>query len=133
MASPPSRIPIPPKFLNSNQDENIQGTLIYEVNLSVPKATTPSYLTFLLPFVKQQVHSIPGFLNAEVFSTSKPQGLHWLSEEGDAKNYFCVQYHIDNESSLNDYVNKHQERVATERLEEYKYIVISRRIMRKLG
>ncbi|KAG0333709.1 hypothetical protein BG004_000730, partial [Podila humilis] len=48
------------------------GSLIYEVNLSVPREKVDEYLEWLKVFTKEQVHRIPGFLSSMVFSQPKP-------------------------------------------------------------
>ncbi|KAG0366647.1 hypothetical protein BGZ54_005070 [Gamsiella multidivaricata] len=92
------------------------GTLVYEVNLSVPRE-------------KEQVNRIPGFLSSMVFRQPKPYGLHWLSEEGNAKTYITVHYVIESQRHLEQYLEKEQPTVAAAEQERFEFLVTSRRTL----
>ncbi|KAF9109063.1 hypothetical protein BGX27_008046 [Mortierella sp. AM989] len=105
------------------------GTLIYEVNLSVPKEKEQEYLDWLRVFTKEQVSKIPGFLSSMVFRQPKPYGLHWLSEEGDSKFYMTVHYVIASQADLDAYLEKNQAEVASAEQERFEFLVTSRRTL----
>ncbi|KAF9287851.1 hypothetical protein BGZ68_001200 [Mortierella alpina] len=92
------------------------GTLVYEVNLSVPRE-------------KEQVGRIPGFLSSMVFRQPKPYGLHWLSEEGNNKTYITVHYVIESQAHLEAYLEKEQPAVAAAEQERFEFLVTSRRTL----
>ncbi|KAF9903988.1 hypothetical protein BX616_001443 [Lobosporangium transversale] len=92
------------------------GTLVYEVNLSVPRE-------------KEQVERIPGFLSSMVFRQPKPYGLHWLSEEGNNKTYITVHYVIESQAHLEQYLAKEQPTVAAAEQERFEFLVTSRRTL----
>ncbi|KAF9577598.1 hypothetical protein BGW38_007095 [Lunasporangiospora selenospora] len=105
------------------------GTLIYEVNLSVPKENIDEYLEWLRVFTKDQVRNIQGFISCMVFSQPKPYGLHWLSEEGDAKTYITVHYVVASQADLDAYLKQEQAAVATAEQERFEFLVTSRRTL----
>ncbi|KAG0308006.1 hypothetical protein BGZ98_009226 [Dissophora globulifera] len=105
------------------------GTLIYEVNLSVPREKVDEYIEWLRIFTKQQVQRIPGFLSSMVFRQPKPYGLHWLSEEGNTKTYITVHYVIESQAHLEAYLQKEQPEVATAEQERFEFLVTSRRTL----
>ncbi|KAF8951186.1 hypothetical protein BGZ46_004123 [Entomortierella lignicola] len=105
------------------------GTLIYEVNLSVPKEKEEEYIAWLKVFTKEQVNRIPGFLSSMVFRQPKPYGLHWLSEEGNSKFYMTVHYVIASQADLDAYLEKNQAEVATAEQERFEFLVTSRRTL----
>ena len=103
--------------------------IIYEVNLSVPKEFSTEYQEWLKDFTQNLCDTVDGFTHAIVYSQPKPQGLHWLSEEKE-KSYFTVHYHVDSQQHLEVYLDRHQDRVAHVEEERWKYLVISRRILK---
>ncbi|KAF9405183.1 hypothetical protein BGZ94_003717 [Podila epigama] len=105
------------------------GTLIYEVNLSVPKENRDEYINWLRTFTAEQVAKVPGFLSCMVFSQPKPYGLHWLSEEGNNKTYITVHYVIESQAHLEEYLAKYQAEVATAKQQKYEFLVTSRRTL----
>ncbi|KAG0206488.1 hypothetical protein BGX28_002071 [Mortierella sp. GBA30] len=105
------------------------GTLIYEVNLSVPREKADEYLDWLRGFTKDQVQNIPGFISSMVFRQPKPYGLHWLSEEGNAKTYMTVHYVIASQDDLDAYLKKEQAAVASAEQERFEFLVTSRRTL----
>ncbi|KAF9206208.1 hypothetical protein BGZ49_002857 [Haplosporangium sp. Z 27] len=105
------------------------GTLIYEINLSVPKEKEEEYIAWLKVFTKEQVSKIPGFLSSMVFRQPKPYGLHWLSEEGNSKFYMTVHYVIASQADLDAYLEKNQAEVATAEQERFEFLVTSRRTL----
>ncbi|KAI7817994.1 hypothetical protein BC939DRAFT_464365 [Gamsiella multidivaricata] len=105
------------------------GTLVYEVNLSVPREKVDEYLEWLRGFTKEQVNRIPGFLSSMVFRQPKPYGLHWLSEEGNAKTYITVHYVIESQRHLEQYLEKEQPTVAAAEQERFEFLVTSRRTL----
>ncbi|KAI8893847.1 hypothetical protein BC833DRAFT_652574 [Globomyces pollinis-pini] len=104
--------------------------IIYEVNLSVPRANSLGYLNWLQDFTQQNVETIEGFTHAVVYTVPKPEGLHWLSEEGEDKCYFSVHYHVESQQHLEDYLAKHQERIAGAEQDRWLHICTSRRILK---
>ncbi|KAI8927348.1 hypothetical protein BC831DRAFT_510910 [Entophlyctis helioformis] len=105
-------------------------SIIYEVNLSVPKVSAEGYLAYLKAFTLNVVKDVPGFTNAVVYSQPKPEGLHWLSEEGNDKSYYTVHYHVDSQKNLETYLEKYQQQVADADQEKWGFLVTSRRILR---
>ncbi|KAI1321632.1 hypothetical protein EDD11_003112 [Mortierella claussenii] len=105
------------------------GTLVYEVNLSVPKEKVEEYLTWLRTFTKEQVRTIPGFVSSMVFRQPKPYGLHWLSEEGNDKVYLTVHYVIASQADLDVYLAQKQAKVASAEQERFEFLVTSRRTL----
>ncbi|KAF9181590.1 hypothetical protein BGZ51_005306 [Haplosporangium sp. Z 767] len=105
------------------------GTLVYEVNLSIPREKAEEYLDWLHVFTKEQVQKIPGFLSSIIFRQPKPYGLHWLSEEGNTKTYMTVHYVIASQSDLDSYLKTQQAAVATAEQERFEYVVTSRRTL----
>ncbi|KAF9386121.1 hypothetical protein CPB97_004020 [Podila verticillata] len=105
------------------------GTLVYEVNLSVPRDKVDEYIEWLKGFTKEQVRNIPGFLSSMVFSQPKPYGLHWLSEEGNAKTYITVHYVLQSQAYLEEYLAKQQPSVASAEQERFQFLVTSRRTL----
>ncbi|CAO3571568.1 unnamed protein product [Mortierella alpina] len=105
------------------------GTLVYEVNLSVPREKVEEYIDWLRVFTKEQVGRIPGFLSSMVFRQPKPYGLHWLSEEGNNKTYITVHYVIESQAHLEAYLEKEQPAVAAAEQERFEFLVTSRRTL----
>lgn len=105
------------------------GTLVYEVNLSVPQDKVEGYLDWLRGFTKEQVERIPGFISSMVFRQPKPYGLHWLSEEGNNKTYITVHYVIESQEHLQSYLDNEQPKVAVAEQEQYQFLVTSRRTL----
>ncbi|KAF9109991.1 hypothetical protein BGX27_006905 [Mortierella sp. AM989] len=136
------------------------GTLIYEVNLSIPREKAEDYVEWLRGFTKacyqfwyfanliaqfsnpnasfyptnesnniEQVQRIPGFLSSMVFRQPKPYGLHWLSEEGDAKTYITVHYVIESQAHLQAYLENEQPKVAAAEQDRFEFLVTSRRTL----
>ncbi|KAG0043588.1 hypothetical protein BGZ83_011253 [Gryganskiella cystojenkinii] len=105
------------------------GTLVYEVNLSIPREKVDEYLVWLKAFTKDQVSNIDGFLSSMVFSQPKPYGLHWLSEEGNTKTYITVHYVIASQAHLEAYLQKDQPAIATAEQERFEFLVTSRRTL----
>ncbi|KAF9953114.1 hypothetical protein BGZ72_005672 [Mortierella alpina] len=112
-----------------SSDSYSSGTLIYEVNLSVPREKADEYIDWLRGFTKTQVRTIPGFVSSVVFRQPKPYGLHWLSEEGDAKTYMTVHYVIASQEDLDEYLKTSQPEVASAEQERFEFLVTSRRTM----
>ncbi|KAJ3294418.1 hypothetical protein HK104_003593 [Borealophlyctis nickersoniae] len=139
--------------------EIANSAIIYEVNLSVPKLKADAYLAYLRTFTKEvcvlklgyawadstgnainsvasvvvltTIPRVSGFTGVQVFSQPKPVGLHWLSEEeGEAKAYFTVHYHVESQMHLDVYLAAHQERIAETDQKEWGFLVTSRRILR---
>ena len=50
-------------------------TIIYEVNLSVPKQNSIAYLDYLKDFTRNVCRIVQGFTNAVVYSQPKPGNL----------------------------------------------------------
>ncbi|KAG0221080.1 hypothetical protein BGX31_010202 [Mortierella sp. GBA43] len=86
------------------------GTLVYEVNLSVPQDKVEGYLDWLRGF-------------------TKAYGLHWLSEEGNNKTYITVHYVIESQEHLQSYLDNEQPKVAVAEQEQYQFLVTSRRTL----
>ncbi|KAF8943985.1 hypothetical protein BGZ47_004790 [Haplosporangium gracile] len=105
------------------------GTLVYEVNLSVPREKADEYIEWLHQFTKTQVNTIPGFISSMIFRQPKPYGLHWLSEEGNAKTYMTVHYVIESQADLDTYLQNDQKAVATAEQERFAFLVTSRRTL----
>ncbi|KAF9172512.1 hypothetical protein BGX21_000115 [Mortierella sp. AD011] len=120
------------------------GTLVYEVNLSVPREKAEEYIEWLRGFTKacsqdlstqfsiltsEQVQRIPGFLSSMVFRQPKPYGLHWLSEEGNNKTYITVHYVIESQDALKSYLENDQPKVAAAEQERFEFLVTSRRTL----
>ncbi|KAF9126330.1 hypothetical protein BGW39_006696 [Mortierella sp. 14UC] len=105
------------------------GTLIYEVNLSVPREKADEYIEWLHSFTKAQVEQIPGFISSMIFRQPKPYGLHWLSEEGNAKTYITVHYVVASQADLDTYLQNDQKAVATAEQERFAFLVTSRRTL----
>ncbi|KAG9061615.1 hypothetical protein KI688_007195 [Linnemannia hyalina] len=105
------------------------GTLVYEVNLSVPREKAEDYIDWLRGFTKEQVKRIPGFLSTMVFRQPKPYGLHWLSEEGNAKTYITVHYVIESQAHLEEYLKRDQPAVAAAEQDRFEFLVTSRRTL----
>ncbi|KAG0207068.1 hypothetical protein BGX28_001611 [Mortierella sp. GBA30] len=109
------------------------GTLVYEVNLSIPREKVEEYIDWLRGFTKacpiEQVGRIPGFLSSMVFRQPKPYGLHWLSEEGNTKTYITVHYVIESQAHLERYLEKEQPTVAAAEQERFEFLVTSRRTL----
>ncbi|KAK9685401.1 hypothetical protein K7432_015507 [Basidiobolus ranarum] len=108
------------------------GTLIYEVNLSVPKDKYEDYLGWLSAFVRNTCESVDGFISVNVFNQPKPAGLFWLSEEGDSKIYLTVHYTIQSQEHLETYLEKEQPEVAKAEYDRFHYLVTSRRVLKVL-
>ncbi|KAJ3247545.1 hypothetical protein HDU78_003958 [Chytriomyces hyalinus] len=104
--------------------------ILYEVNLSVPKENARDYLSYLGTFCRNAVETVEGFTHCNVFTQPKPTGLHWLSEEGDAKVYVVVQYHIASEHHMNLYLDNYQDALSKQDQNKWGFLVISRRILR---
>ena len=135
---------------SSTSSLHLDYSIIYEVNLSVPKHISDEYLSYLKSFTRQVCVDVEGFTNALIYSQPKPgmqnpyslisfilnplgllvEGLHWLSEEGIEKSYFTVHYHIDSQRNLETYLEKYQEHVANANQDRFKFLVTSRRILR---
>ncbi|ORX85001.1 hypothetical protein BCR32DRAFT_290958 [Anaeromyces robustus] len=109
-----------------------ESEIIYEVNLSVPKEKATEYVNWLMQFTKNQCQTTPGFTLCNVFSQPKPAGLHWLSEEGNSKCYFTIQYHIRSHEYLKDYLKYEQAKVSVIEIDRFQYNIISRRVLRNL-
>ncbi|GJJ73513.1 hypothetical protein EMPS_05871 [Entomortierella parvispora] len=105
------------------------GTLVYEVNLSIPREKVDDYLVWLKTFTKDQVNKIDGFLSSMVFSQPKPYGLHWLSEEGNTKTYITVHYVVASHAHLDAYLKTEQPAIATAEQERFEFLVTSRRTL----
>ncbi|KAF9956383.1 hypothetical protein BGZ70_009915 [Mortierella alpina] len=86
------------------------GTLVYEVNLSVPREKVEEYIDWLRGF-------------------TKAYGLHWLSEEGNNKTYITVHYVIESQAHLEAYLEKEQPAVAAAEQERFEFLVTSRRTL----
>lgn len=56
-------------------------------------------------------------------------GLHWLSEEGNAKTYMTVHYVIASQAALDTYLQNDQKAVATAEQERFAFLVTSRRTL----
>ncbi|KAG0019799.1 hypothetical protein BGZ80_005255 [Entomortierella chlamydospora] len=104
------------------------GTLVYEVNLSVPREKAEEYIEWLRGFTKA-LQRIPGFLSSMVFRQPKPYGLHWLSEEGNNKTYITVHYVIESQEALKSYLENDQPKVAAAEQERFEFLVTSRRTL----
>ncbi|KAJ3070737.1 hypothetical protein HDU98_006236 [Podochytrium sp. JEL0797] len=104
--------------------------IVYEVNLSVPKENARAYLQYLTGLTSNVCKTVDGFTGVSVFTQPKPSGLHWLSEEGDSKVYIVVHYRIDSEDHLNSYLADKQDALAHLDQDRWKFLVISRRILR---
>ncbi|KAF8925118.1 hypothetical protein BGZ58_001121 [Dissophora ornata] len=109
------------------------GTLIYEVNLSLPKEKEEEYLAWLRVFTKEQVRNIPGFISSLVFHQPRPYGLHWLSEEGNDKVYLTVHYVVASQADLDTYLAENQAVVASAEQERFEFLVTSRRTLSVVG
>ncbi|TPX61490.1 hypothetical protein PhCBS80983_g01091 [Powellomyces hirtus] len=114
----------------SRSNSAATAPIIYEINLSVPADKYAGYLEYLTNFVKQTCGEIDGFTGAQVFTQPKPVGLHWLSEEGSAKAYLTVHYHVASQIHLDLYLKDHQHRVAEADQAKWEHLVTSRRILR---
>ena len=123
-SNPPTIIPL--------VDIPFDSEIIYEINVSVPKVKASEYVKWLNSFSKELCQIIPGFTFCNVFSQPKPAGLHWLSEEGDSKSYFLIQYHIRSQNYLRDYLKNNQERLSVIEIDRFNYNIISRRVIRNL-
>ncbi|KAJ3318076.1 hypothetical protein HDV06_000844 [Boothiomyces sp. JEL0866] len=108
-------------------------SIIYEVNLSIPKAKADAYQEWLEKFTLNVCQTVSGFTHAVVYSQPKPTGLHWLSEEGDNKAYFTVHYHVDSQDHLQEYLKVHQGIVAHAEQDHWGFIVTSRRILKMVS
>ncbi|KAJ3034747.1 hypothetical protein HDV00_004725 [Rhizophlyctis rosea] len=120
----------PPRTLVRQASAVANSAIIYEINLSVPRDKADDYMLWLRGFTKDVCATIDGFTGVQVFSQPKPVGLHWLSEEGDAKAYFTVHYHVDSQQQLDAYLAQHQERIAEAEQRRFQFLVTSRRILR---
>ncbi|KAJ1987757.1 hypothetical protein H4R33_002719 [Dimargaris cristalligena] len=106
------------------------GSLVYEINLSLPQELAVDYLGWLQEFTRSQVQQIDGFKDSRIFrQTSKPAGLHWLSEEAGTKEYFTVHYVVRSRQHLDDYLRNQQPALAEAEKEKYRYLVTSRRVL----
>ncbi|KAF9208379.1 hypothetical protein BGZ49_008964 [Haplosporangium sp. Z 27] len=110
------------------------GTLVYEVNLSVPREKAEdSQFTLQIQerfmYSNEQVQRIDGFLSSMVFRQPKPYGLHWLSEEGNTKTYITVHYVIESHDHLKSYLEHDQPKVAAAEQERFEFLVTSRRTL----
>ncbi|ORX61172.1 hypothetical protein BCR36DRAFT_579215 [Piromyces finnis] len=123
-SNPPTIIPL--------VDIPSDSKIIYEVNLSVPKEKANEFVEWLNIYSRVLCQTIPGFTNCNVFSQPKPFGLHWLSEEGDSKCYFLIQYHIRSQEYLKEYLKNGQTKVSVTEIDRFKYNIISRRVIRNL-
>lgn len=56
-------------------------------------------------------------------------GLHWLSEEGNAKTYITVHYVLQSQAYLEEYLAKQQPSVASAEQERFQFLVTSRRTL----
>ncbi|KAJ3400669.1 hypothetical protein HDV05_000982, partial [Chytridiales sp. JEL 0842] len=92
------------------------AAIVYEVNLSVPKDVAKEYLDYLNGFTDNVIKTVP-------------VGLHWLSEEGEQKAYFTVQYDCDSEVHLKTYLEQYQETLAQADQGKWKFLVTSRRVL----
>ncbi|KAJ1969151.1 hypothetical protein IWQ62_000811 [Dispira parvispora] len=109
------------------------GTLVYEVNLSLPTELANDYLEWLKEFTRKQCERIDGFEDSRIFrQTRKPAGLHWLSEEGGSKVYFTVHYVIQSREHLEAYLNNEQPKLAEAEKNKFQYLVTSRRVLEVL-
>eukprot|EP00833_Pecoramyces_ruminatium_P001134 jgi/Orpsp1_1/1175166/evm.model.c7180000052856.1 len=123
-SNPPTIIPlvgIPPN-----------SEIIYEINISVPKAKAADYVCWLKYFIQKQCQTTPGFILCNVFSQPKPVGLHWLSEEGDSKCYYTIHFHIRTLEYLKDYLKYKQEKIAKVEIDRFQYNILSRRVLRNI-
>ncbi|ORX89889.1 hypothetical protein K493DRAFT_64253 [Basidiobolus meristosporus CBS 931.73] len=107
-------------------------TLIYEVNISVPKDKGDEYLDWLRSFARNTCDRVDGFLSVNVFSQPKPAGLFWLSEEGCSKIYFTIHYTIQSQDHLEAYLQNEQPEIAKAEFERFHYLVTSRRVLKVL-
>ncbi|KAJ3108296.1 hypothetical protein HK100_003457, partial [Physocladia obscura] len=114
----------------SNLTSAGSAPIIYEVNLSVPKDNARAYIAYLNDFTLRVCESVPGFTKCNVFTQPKPSGLHWLSDEGDAKVYLVVHYHIDSESHLDNYLETAQDAISKQDQNKWGFLVINRRILK---
>ncbi|KAF8976152.1 hypothetical protein BGZ52_008267 [Haplosporangium bisporale] len=105
------------------------GTLVYEVNLSIPREKIDEYIAWLKEFTSEQVTKVPGFISCMVFSQPKPHGLHWLSEEGNDKTYLTVHYVVASKAELDKYLEKYQAEVASAEQQRFDFLVTSRRTL----
>ncbi|KAI9098576.1 hypothetical protein DFS34DRAFT_618007 [Phlyctochytrium arcticum] len=119
-----------PPTNRSRRNSAANSPIIYEVNLSVSKSHISEYMAYLRDFTQKTCREINGFTGVQIFSQPKPVGLHWLSEEGDAKSYVTVHYHVNSQNDLDAYLKEHQERVASADQEKWGHLVTSRRILR---
>ncbi|KAI9208988.1 uncharacterized protein BJ171DRAFT_172759 [Polychytrium aggregatum] len=109
MATPDSSLLPSPLSRERGSSFSLTTPIIYEVNLSVPKQLSSGYIEYLRAFTKETCSTVDGFTSAQVFSQPKPVGLHWLSEEGDAKAYYTVHYHVESQEHLDRYLQLHQQ------------------------
>ncbi|KAI8824047.1 uncharacterized protein EV422DRAFT_564753 [Fimicolochytrium jonesii] len=130
MSAQLSTSPSPPTPLLRRTSTSSTSPIIYEVNLSVPAALATGYADYLTEFTRGICSEVHGFTGVQIFTQPKPVGLHWLSEEGGAKAYFTVHYHVASQMDLDTYLATHQQRVSEADKERWQHLVTSRRILR---
>jgi antibiotic biosynthesis monooxygenase (ABM) superfamily enzyme len=85
-------------------------TIIYEVNLFVERPIEADYRAWLKKHIAE-ILALPGFIGAENFDV--PQE----TDTGHAA--ICVQYRLQSQAALNDYLEQHAPRLRAEGLAKF--------------
>jgi antibiotic biosynthesis monooxygenase (ABM) superfamily enzyme len=85
-------------------------TVIYEVNLFVQRNIEADYRLWLKKHIAD-ILVLPGFIGAEKFD---------VQQEGDDNHAaICVQYRLQSQAALNDYLEQHAPRLRAEGIAKF--------------
>ncbi len=83
--------------------------LIYEVNLQIDTDIYATYITWLKKHI-QEILNFPGFSKAQLLT----------EQNNKISNNITVQYYIDSEDNLNNYLTNHAPQMRAEGLAKFK-------------
>eukprot|EP00179_Madagascaria_erythrocladioides_P031194 CAMPEP_0198338978 /NCGR_PEP_ID=MMETSP1450-20131203/37655_1 /TAXON_ID=753684 ORGANISM="Madagascaria erythrocladiodes, Strain CCMP3234" /NCGR_SAMPLE_ID=MMETSP1450 /ASSEMBLY_ACC=CAM_ASM_001115 /LENGTH=135 /DNA_ID=CAMNT_0044043877 /DNA_START=90 /DNA_END=497 /DNA_ORIENTATION=- len=104
----------------------LENTLMYEVNLSVTADKRDEYVAWLQSFIDDVMLKIDGFESAEVFLVDAD------GDDGADAGMVSVHYRVRSDEYLRKYKadDALQKRITTAGADEFKYTVVSRRVLR---
>jgi hypothetical protein len=80
-------------------------TVIYEVNLFIEKSIEADYRLWLAKHI-DEILRLPGFVEAKCFEVQADASSHEFA--------LCVQYYLDSQTSLDDYLLNHAPRLRAD-------------------
>lgn len=84
--------------------------IIYEVNIFIERDIETDYRAWLTRHIAE-ILALPGFLDAECFDVQQELETDRLA--------ICVQYRLDSQASLDNYLQQHAARLRADGIEKF--------------